>query len=244
MLEYEKQKWDNIDTVGDFLDFLEDPKANILEWMSYNIDQSKSGFWIGANIDFNFDIEKLIKATPQIASKDTSAVTRVPQELEHHKKFNYSNGYDRHLIDDNLKSIVNALGFEEGYSAYINNQPPATLMHRHIDFMSCWTYEQDVDIRKLQYDKELKQPKSSKPLYRCFVALDDWHPGQVVNFEPDFWTKWKKGDVLFFDWRNTPHSTANCGTKDRPWLKITGTLKDASYVLDARDNNNIKTFKV
>ena len=156
MLEYEKQKWDNIDTVGDFLDFLEDPKANILEWMSYNIDQSKSGFWIGANIDFNFDIEKLIKATPQIASKDTSAVTRVPQELEHHKKFNYSNGYDRHLIDDNLKSIVNALGFEEGYSAYINNQPPATLMHRHIDFMSCWTYEQDVDIRKLQYDKELK----------------------------------------------------------------------------------------
>ena len=64
-----------------------------------------------------------------------------------------------------------------------------------------------------------------------------------MNFEPDFWTKWKKGDVLFFDWRNTPHSTANCGTKDRPWLKITGTLKDDSYVLDARDNNNIKTFK-
>ena len=40
MLEYEKQKWDNIDTVGDFFDFLEDPKAYILEWMSYNIDQS------------------------------------------------------------------------------------------------------------------------------------------------------------------------------------------------------------
>ena len=92
------------------------------------------------------------------------------------------------------------------------------------------------------YTFQKKQPKGTKPVYRCFVALDNWHPGQIVNFEPNFWTEWKKGDVLFFDWRNTPHSTANCGKKDRPLLKITGTLKDPTYVDEARQDKLVKTF--
>ena len=37
MLELEKQKWDRIKTVGDFLDFLEDTDADILSWMSQNL---------------------------------------------------------------------------------------------------------------------------------------------------------------------------------------------------------------
>ena len=119
-------------------------------------------------------------------------------------------------------------------------------MHRHIDFVSCYTYEQsdDKDFLELDYDKERRQPKGQKDIWRCFVALDDWKPGQIVNFEPGFWTKWKKGDVLFFDWRNTPHSTANCGVDNRPFLKVTGILDDDSYVTDARDKGTIKKLKI
>ena len=61
-------------------------------------------------------------------------------------------------------------------------------------------------------------------------------PGKVII--------WKKGDVLFFDWRNTPHSTANCGIDNRPFLKVTGTLNDDTYVTDARDNGTIKKIKI
>lgn len=67
-------------------------------------------------------------------------------------------------------------------------------------------------------------------IYRCFVALEDWQPGQIVNFEPGYWENWKKGDVVFFDWRNTIHSTANTGEHNRPLLKITGTIPNDTYI--------------
>ena len=66
----------------------------------------------------------------------------------------------------------------------------------------------------------------------------------ILNFEPNFWHGWKKGDVMFFDWQNTPHSTANCGTEDRPLLKITGTLDDDSFVTIARNTGKIKNIKI
>lgn len=231
MLEYEKQRWESIETVGDFLDFIEDPKADVLGWMSYNVNWAKSGFWVAANVKFDFDITELVEKQPEIASTEVSALSRVPSELEHHEKFKFTNGYDRHRIDDNLRKIVKALGFEKGYIATMNNQPPATLMHRHVDF-GCWNYDQQRD---LPFDKDKRQPKDAKPVYRCFVALDDWHPGQMINMEPDFWTNWKKGDVLFFDWKNTPHSTANCGIHNRPLLKITGTIDDDSYIYESKE---------
>ena len=165
MLEYEKQKWDNIKKTGDFLDFIEDPKVNIDGWMIHNIDTAKSGFWVAANVNFDFDVKELIEKAPQIAANEVSTVTRLPQEVE---------------------------------------------------------------------------PAATKPVYRCFVALDDWHPGQIVNFEPDFWSGWKKGDAAFFDWRNTPHTTANSGIENRPFLKITGTIENDSYITESRKSGVVE----
>jgi hypothetical protein len=210
------------------------------------VDPAKSGFWIAANVDFNLDIDKIINAEPEISHDDISNTTRTASEIEHHKKYKFTNGYDRHTPSGEVLKIASALGFNSNPSCHINNQLPGTLMHRHIDFVSCYTYEQsnDNDFLELEYDKERRQPKGQKDIWRCFVALDDWKPGQIVNFEPGFWTKWKKGDVLFFDWRNTPHSTANCGIDNRPFLKVTGTLNDDTYVTDARDNGTIKKIKI
>ena len=59
-------------------------------------------------------------------------------------------------------------------------------------------------------------------LERCFLFLDDWQPGQVIQMQDEMIQNWKCGDVLWFDWRTTPHGTANFGKKIRPLLLITG----------------------
>ena len=74
-----------------------------------------------------------------------------------------------------------------------------------------------------ELDKKLKQPKGMQNLHRIFVALTDWQPGWMWQFGTDHWCNWKKGDVIKFDWRNVPHSTANAGYSARSILKITGT---------------------
>ena len=245
MLDYTKNKWDQITKVKDLLAFLEDPKADVMELMKTLVDPAKSGFWIAANVDFDIDIDTIICNEPAISHHDISNTTRTASEIEHHKKYNFTNGYDRHAPTEEVMKIASALGFNTNPSCYINNQLPGTLMHRHIDFVSGYIYEQseDTEFLELEYDKERRQPKGQQDLWRCFVALDDWKPGQIVNFEPGFWTNWKKGDVLFFDWRNTPHSTANCGIDNRPFLKITGILDDDSFVMDAKNNGTIKKIK-
>ena len=246
MQDYAKQKWDEISKVRDFLAFLEDPKVNVSEFMNTLVDPTKSGFWVGAHVEFDIDVDAIISDKPEISHTEISNTTRTASEIEHHHKYNFTNGYDRHRPSPELLKIASALGFNSNPSCHINNQLPGTLMHRHIDFVSCYTYEQgnESDFLDRDYDKQRRQPKNQKDIWRCFVALDDWHPGQIVNFEPGFWTKWKKGDVLFFDWRNTPHSTANCGINNRPLLKITGTVDDDSYIRESRKNGSIKQITV
>jgi hypothetical protein len=53
--------------------------------------------------------------------------------------------------------------------------------------------------------------------------LADWRPGQVIMFGSYHWTKWKKGDAVYFDWYNVPHGTCNFGHHPRPLLSVTGT---------------------
>ena len=246
MLNYAQKKWNNISKVKDFLAFLEDPKIDVLEFMKTQVDKSKSGFWIAAHVNFDIDIDSILEQKPQIKHNDVSVITRTPSEIKHHKKFKFTNGYNRHLPPTDVMQIASILGFNNNPSCYINNQTPGTLLNRHIDFVSCYTYERsdDKDFLELPYDIKRRQAKGHKDIYRCFVALDDWKPGQIVNFEPGFWTNWKKGDVMFFDWRNTPHSTANCGIDNRPLLKITGTVDDDSYIKLAKETSKIKKFSL
>ena len=248
MFEKERKRWNAIKTVRDYFDFIEDPELEVHTFMFENCDTSKSGWWIVGNVEFDIDVKSIIAEDPQIKAKDVSTITRIPCEERHHDKFGYTNGYDRFVVKGDLDKVVQALGFEPGYQAVINNQPPAGLLHRHTDYISTYMYFKDENGHSMsmddEYDIKLRQPKGTKEIWRCFVALDDWHPGQIVYFEPKFWTHWKKGDVMFFDWRNTPHSSANTGLEQRPLLKITGTLKDSTYVTESRQTSKHTQFTV
>jgi len=54
--------------------------------------------------------------------------------------------------------------------------------------------------------------------------LEDWNPGQVIMLGGKHFTKWKRGDAVYFDWYNVPHGTCNFGHHDRPLLSVTGTI--------------------
>ena len=225
----EKEKWEQIATVNDYINFLED---KTIDWKSLNesfVDKEKSGFWVPANIKNLPSVSELIDRQPVIRANELNPTTMTQSELELHEKHNYGNGYDRHEPDVRFLKIAKLLGFNDT-SVWINNQPPGAMMARHVDTISCVVHEKIDEIKNDPFDIELRQPANSKLIYRCFVALDDWYPGQILNFEPDFWTEWKKGDVCFFHWRTTAHSNANTGWHHRPLLKITGTLKDTSWL--------------
>ena len=268
--KYTFDKWNKVETVRDFLNFIEDPNIDYMNWSNSFTNSDKSGFWIGAKVKNIPDIPSVLnknfsgKSTrcsscdnvvwfdenlsrdrtkkPLIKSTELSPTTMTTAELEHHKKFHYGNGYDRHSPTPELMRIADILGFENP-SVYINNQPPGALMGRHTDIISCFMNEQTDEFKEQMFDRERRQPRDSKDIWRCFVALDDWHPGQIVNFEPNFWTHWEKGDVLFFNWQFTAHSTANAGMHNRPFLKITGTMKDDQFILNAKqDQSKIKVF--
>ena len=233
---YTQNKWNAINTVQDFLSFCEDPQCDTQNFFTSLIDINQSSFWHAGNVDFDIDIEDLISQTPEIKASELSLTTMHPAELKYHQQHNFGNGYDRIKPNADVLKIVSALGFKQNASVWVNNQPPGSLMGRHVDSISCFTYENsnEEQILRMQYDKKLRQPSLLKPIWRCFVALADWRPGQIVNFEPNFWTNWKKGDVVFFDWRHTPHSTANCSDQARPFLKITGVIEKDDWVIESK----------
>lgn len=233
----EQDKWNKISTVSDYIHFLEDDSIDWKNLTESFIDPEVGGFWIPANIRNLPDVQDVLGQEPTIKANELNSTTMVASELKIHKDNNYGNGYDRHHPDKRFVKIAQLLGFENA-SVWINNQPPGALMARHVDTISCLVHEKIEEIKDEPFDCELRQPKNSKPIYRCFVALDDWHPGQIVNFEPQFWSNWKKGDVCFFHWRTTAHSTANTGWHDRPLLKITGTLQNDSWL----QSEKIKVF--
>lgn len=64
-----------------------------------------------------------------------------------------------------------------------------------------------------------------RDLVKFFIFLEDWKPGHFMQFGTTF-LKWKKGDVVYFDWKNIPHATANAGWEPRCMLQVSGIVTD------------------
>ena len=57
MFDKERESWNNIKTVRDFLQWTKREDLDVLGWCMHNRDLSKGGFWIGAHVKFNFDLD-------------------------------------------------------------------------------------------------------------------------------------------------------------------------------------------
>ena len=163
---YTQNKWNAINTVQDFLSFCEDPQCDTQNFFTSLIDINQSSFWHAGNVDFDLDIDHLLSQTPEIKASELSLTTMHPAELKYHQQHNFGNGYDRIKPNADVLKIVTALGFKQNASVWVNNQPPGSLMGRHVDSISCFTYENsnEEQILRMQYDKKLRQPSLLKPI--------------------------------------------------------------------------------
>jgi hypothetical protein len=121
----------------------------------------------------------------------------------------------------------------ENCDVTIHVQQPSQICKLHMDNITSYFHHvTDVadEFSTQEFDHKMRQPKGSKPLYRLFVALDDWHPGQSWLWGETPWIGYKKGDVVNFQWRAVPHGTCNFGWHIRPMLRLTGFLQDESIV--------------
>lgn len=121
--------------------------------------------------------------------------------------------WDEGLVEDQpveLQKIKDCFPLGERYRFLIHVQKPGQMHVWHVDPVygnGLW----DND------GEEWKQ----KNLVRFFIMLDDWRPGQFMQFGSEF-LRWKRGDVIFFRWQDVPHGTANTGHYNRPLLQLTG----------------------
>lgn len=125
----------------------------------------------------------------------------------------HSYNHQYRIATDCLTKIRDAFGFKpELYGGRFLVQKPGQMFHLHIDEaphirgnqINHWTDEQPDYIARLT------------------IMVHDWQPGHVYAFGNTYWKQWKAGDIVWHDWRNVPHATANIGRSDRATLQVTG----------------------
>ena len=147
------------------------------------------------------------------------------------KAHNFNYGYDAYDIDGSLGDLISKL-LIYNIDAEVNAQQPGQIKALHYDSCAGWIKRNYSEWKTTKLNHKLKQPQGMPKLHRFLVALQDWQPGWMVQFGSQQWTNWKKGDVITFDWRNVPHSTANASYDTRYLLKITAfVLKRTTHDL-------------
>jgi len=125
--------------------------------------------------------------------------------------------YRNYVVDNNtpiLNNLSNVVGLVDGQTG-IQTQTIGMMLHLHIDSLT--------GLRKTRvlHTDETDNPEDWG---RCFVMLENWQPGHIIQFGNTYVPPWRAGDIIWFDWRNIPHSTANTGPWPRSIAKITGRV--------------------
>jgi hypothetical protein len=81
------------------------------------------------------------------------------------------------------------------------------------------------EMLNLHVDKQYEMNDDPKQVARFFIFLEDWQPGHFLQMGTSF-IQWRKGDLIWFDWPNIPHASANAGWEPRCLIQITGTMSD------------------
>jgi hypothetical protein len=95
------------------------------------------------------------------------------------------------------------------------------------------------ELLNLHIDKQYEMNDDPQQVARFFIFLEDWKPGQFMHMGTSF-VKWRKGDLLWFDWPNMPHASANAGWEPRCLIQITGTITDITKDILLGRNKSIK----
>jgi len=64
---------------------------------------------------------------------------------------------------------------------------------------------------------------------RFLIMLEDWEPGQILQFGNKVYIQWQAGMTLAWEWSTLPHLTWNGSWKKRPALQITGSGTEKTW---------------
>ena len=238
------EDYHKIRTFGEWTEFLKKDHENYYEMtteIAGHYWPESSGYDYLGNIAGIPDITDLIKQITfdEVLEKDDKH--KDSSEVKLDVAHGYKLGFDKLNHVKGLEKVTDLLGVEKPDTT-IHLQHPSQICKLHMDNISSYfQHITDVteDFNEQEFDHKMRQPKGSRTLYRLFVALDDWHPGQSWLWGDTPWVGWKKGDVVNFQWRAVPHGTCNYGWHLRPMLRITGFLKDESIVSKTNQRWNV-----
>ena len=66
---------------------------------------------------------------------------------------------------------------------------------------------------------------------RFLIMLEDWEPGQIIQFGNRVYTQWERGTAWAWEWSTLPHLTWNGSWRKRPALQITGSATEKTWEL-------------
>ncbi len=94
------------------------------------------------------------------------------------------------------------------------------------------------EMLNLHVDKQYEMNDDANKVARFFIFLEDWKPGHFLQMGTSF-VQWRRGDLVWFDWRNIPHASANAGWEPRCLAQVTGTVTERTRDLLAGLNIKI-----
>jgi hypothetical protein len=157
-----------------------------------------------------------------------TAVTLATKDLytdrEHHPDYLYVTNLLLPEVRDRLpiiSSMAKVLGFEKLHNLQIQMQRPGCNMPKHKDPAEVFTDPTRV---------------------RLLVTLAPWEYGQYMFFNNTVFREWEVGTVIYTEFQNVWHSTANMSAHTRPILQITGTPSDK--LKEMLLSSDVHTFNV
>lgn len=66
---------------------------------------------------------------------------------------------------------------------------------------------------------------------RFLILMEDWEPGQMVQFGNKIYTQWRAGTAITWEWSTLPHATWNGSWARRGALQLTGSASPETWNL-------------
>ena len=152
-------------------------------------------------------------------------------------------------------ALAERLGLAQAY-VKIHIQPPGGMVPPHVDTELAVTQGTDTEYTRLRrvirkaykiegygsHFQHMPREQQEATLERVFVFLEDHVPGHIMMMQDRVIDTWRRGDVLWFDWRRCQHATSNISRVTRPILQITGVRTDRFRQI--HDSDRLTTIQI
>jgi hypothetical protein len=147
--------------------------------------------------------------------------------------YNNADGIDYFNMLPVFENMISTLQLnrEQKLGCRFNDLYPNDQLMWHID-----KYKGKGELNKSTLDDPNFKYKPSDRI-RFLIMLEDWEPGQILQFGNRTYTQWRAGMVMCWEWSTLPHCVLNGSWKQRPALQITGVMTDKTIEIIKEGNS-------